>query len=121
MKYLYPKQVLHLYQQIIERTGGTLGLRDEGLLESADTSAPPASESSRFSEQRPAVGLKKHFFHAHDISLGLTEHPLLRFRECNERNLGGHLYIMNARRFFIELRHVSPNSPSTSSESRSFI
>lgn len=35
MKYLYPKQILHLYQQIIERTGGTLGLRDEGLLESA--------------------------------------------------------------------------------------
>ena len=35
MKYLYPKQVLYLYQQIIQRSGGTLGLRDEGLLESA--------------------------------------------------------------------------------------
>lgn len=35
MKYLYPKQVLYLYQQIIQQTGGTLGLRDEGLLESA--------------------------------------------------------------------------------------
>ena len=35
MKYLYPKQVLYLYQQVIQRSGGTLGLRDEGLLESA--------------------------------------------------------------------------------------
>ena len=35
MKYLYPKQVLYLYQHIIQRTGGTLGLQDEGLLESA--------------------------------------------------------------------------------------
>lgn len=35
MKYLHPKQVLYLYQEIVKRTGGTLGLRDEGLLESA--------------------------------------------------------------------------------------
>ena len=35
MKYLYPKQVLYLYQRIIQQTGGTMGLRDEGLLESA--------------------------------------------------------------------------------------
>ena len=35
MKYLYPKQVLYLYQQIIHASGGTMGLRDEGLLESA--------------------------------------------------------------------------------------
>ena len=35
MKYLYPKQILYLYQRIIEQTGGTIGLRDEGLLESA--------------------------------------------------------------------------------------
>ena len=35
MKYLYPKQVLYLYQQIIRQSGGTIGLRDEGLLESA--------------------------------------------------------------------------------------
>ena len=35
MKYLYPKQVLYLYQQIIQQTGGTVGLRNEGLLESA--------------------------------------------------------------------------------------
>lgn len=35
MKYLYPKQVLYLYQQIIQQSGGTVGLRDEGLLESA--------------------------------------------------------------------------------------
>ena len=35
MKYLYPKQVLYLYQQIIQQTGGTMGLRDEGVLESA--------------------------------------------------------------------------------------
>ena len=35
MKYLYPKQVLYLYQQIIRQSGGTVGLRDQGLLESA--------------------------------------------------------------------------------------
>ena len=35
MKYLYPKQLLYLYQQIIQQSGGTIGLRDEGLLESA--------------------------------------------------------------------------------------
>ncbi len=35
MKYLYPKQVRYLYQQIIQQSGGTVGLRDEGLLESA--------------------------------------------------------------------------------------
>jgi death-on-curing protein len=35
VKYLYPKQVLYLYQQIIQQSGGTIGLRDEGLLESA--------------------------------------------------------------------------------------
>ncbi len=35
MRYLYPKQILYLYQQIIERTGGKADLRDQGLLESA--------------------------------------------------------------------------------------
>ena len=35
MKYLYPKQVLYLYQRIIQQAGGMIGLRDEGLLESA--------------------------------------------------------------------------------------
>jgi len=35
VKYLYPKQVLYLYQEIITRSGGTVGLRDQGLLESA--------------------------------------------------------------------------------------
>ena len=35
MKYLFPRQVLYLYQQIIAQSGGTIGLRDEGLLESA--------------------------------------------------------------------------------------
>lgn len=35
MKYLHPKQVLYLYQQILQQTGGTVGLRDAGLLESA--------------------------------------------------------------------------------------
>ena len=35
MKDLYHKQVLYLYQQIIQQSGGTVGLRDEGLLESA--------------------------------------------------------------------------------------
>ncbi|MBI3319882.1 MAG: type II toxin-antitoxin system death-on-curing family toxin [Candidatus Omnitrophica bacterium] len=35
MKYLYPKQILYLYQQLIQRTGGTVGLRDQGLLEAA--------------------------------------------------------------------------------------
>ena len=35
MIYLYPKQILYLYQQIIEQTGGTAGLRDEKSLGSA--------------------------------------------------------------------------------------
>lgn len=35
MKYLYPKQLIYLAEQIIQQSGGTLGLRDEGLLESA--------------------------------------------------------------------------------------
>ena len=35
MKYLYPKQVLYLHDQIIQRSGGLAGLRDPGLLESA--------------------------------------------------------------------------------------
>ena len=35
MKYLYPKQVLYLYRQLIQQSGGSVGLRDEGLLESA--------------------------------------------------------------------------------------
>lgn len=35
MNYLYSKQVLSLYQQIIHQSGGTAGLRDEGGLESA--------------------------------------------------------------------------------------
>ena len=35
MRYLYPKQVLYLHQEIIERSGGSAGVRDQGLLESA--------------------------------------------------------------------------------------
>ena len=35
MNYLYPKQILYLYRQIVEQSGGTVGLRDEGLLDSA--------------------------------------------------------------------------------------
>lgn len=35
MKYLHYKQTLFLYQKIMEASGGTVGLRDEGLLRSA--------------------------------------------------------------------------------------
>lgn len=35
MNYLYPKQLLYLYRQVMERTGGSVGVRDQGLLESA--------------------------------------------------------------------------------------
>lgn len=35
MKYLYPKQVLYLHEQIIQLSGGLDGLRDLKLLESA--------------------------------------------------------------------------------------
>jgi len=35
VNYLYPKQVLYLYQQIIAQSGSSPGVRDEGLLESA--------------------------------------------------------------------------------------
>ena len=46
MKYLYPKQVLYLYQQLIQQSGGRVGLRDEGVLESA-VYRPQASFGSR--------------------------------------------------------------------------
>ena len=39
MKILTKRQILLLHEQLIEETGGTHGLRDEGLLESA-LSAP---------------------------------------------------------------------------------
>ena len=35
MRYLYPKQVVYLHQEIVERSGGSSGVRDQGLLESA--------------------------------------------------------------------------------------
>ena len=35
MKIITKKQILLLHDQIISETGGTRGLRDEGLLESA--------------------------------------------------------------------------------------
>lgn len=35
MIYLYPKQVLYLYQQLVAQSGGSGGVRDQGLLESA--------------------------------------------------------------------------------------
>ncbi len=46
MNYLYPKQVIYLYQQIIQQTGGTIALRDAGLLESA-ICRPQASFAGR--------------------------------------------------------------------------
>jgi death-on-curing protein len=35
VRYLYPKQILYLHQEIMERSEGSAGVRDEGLLESA--------------------------------------------------------------------------------------
>lgn len=35
MKYLYPKQVLYLYKELSRQLGGSVGIRDQGLLESA--------------------------------------------------------------------------------------
>lgn len=35
MRYLYPKQILYLHQEIMERSEGSAGVRDQGLLESA--------------------------------------------------------------------------------------
>ena len=35
MRYLYPKQIFYLHKQIIFLTGGSHGVRDKGLLESA--------------------------------------------------------------------------------------
>jgi len=35
VKYLYPRQILYLHDRILEASGGSPGLRDEGLLESA--------------------------------------------------------------------------------------
>lgn len=35
MRYLYPKQILYLHEQIMAVSGRSAGIRDEGLLESA--------------------------------------------------------------------------------------
>ena len=35
MKYLGIRQALWIYRRVVEETGGTLGIRDEGLLQSA--------------------------------------------------------------------------------------
>ena len=35
MTYLYPHQVLYLHKRVIEVSGGSQGVRDQGLLESA--------------------------------------------------------------------------------------
>ena len=35
MRYLYPKQILYLHEQIMAVSGGSAGVRDQGLLESA--------------------------------------------------------------------------------------
>ena len=35
MKYLYPNQILFLHSRVIESSGGSQGVRDMGLLESA--------------------------------------------------------------------------------------
>lgn len=35
MKYIYPRQVLYLHKQIIAATGGTAGVRDRTLVDSA--------------------------------------------------------------------------------------
>ena len=35
MKYLYPKTLIFLHQEVIALSGGAAGVRDEGLLESA--------------------------------------------------------------------------------------
>lgn len=35
MKYIYPKQVIYLHNEIVAASGGSVGLRDPGLLESA--------------------------------------------------------------------------------------
>ncbi len=35
MRYLYPNQVIFLHKQIIAATGGSRGIREKGLLESA--------------------------------------------------------------------------------------
>ena len=42
MKYLSPQQVLAIHDQLVKRFGGSLGLRDVGLLESA-VARPQAS------------------------------------------------------------------------------
>jgi len=35
MKYLYPKQIIYLHKEVISVSGGSQGVRDSGLLESA--------------------------------------------------------------------------------------
>lgn len=35
MRYLYPKQIIYLHKQVVSVSGGSHGVRDKGLLESA--------------------------------------------------------------------------------------
>ena len=49
MNGLHPTQVLYLYRRIIRQSGGTVGLRDEGLGDHrlAETAPPPVPETLR--------------------------------------------------------------------------
>lgn len=83
MKIISKKQVLMLHAQLIEETGGSLGLRDDGLLESA-LSAPFQSFSG--DDMFPSVQQK-----AARLAYGLIKnHP---FVDGNKR-IGAHAMLV---------------------------
>jgi prophage maintenance system killer protein len=55
MNYLTPEQVLFIHSRLAAETGGSHGVRDQGLLESAVARLPPsmARNSIRTCSQRP--------------------------------------------------------------------
>ena len=92
MNYLYPKQVLYHYQHIIQQSGGTIGLRDESLRESAvyrpqasfggqdlypDLFSKAAALGHSIISNRPFVdGNKRVGFEAMRLTLRLNGHDL---------------------------------------------
>ena len=83
MKILTKKQVLMLHDQLVEETGGSAGLRDDGLLESA-LSAP--FQSFAGTDMFPSVQQK-----AARMAYGLIKnHP---FVDGNKR-IGAHVMLV---------------------------
>ena len=95
MKHLTKRQVLSLHEQLLEEFGGTAGIRDEGLLESA-----LASPFQTFGGQNlyPSVQAK-----AAQLGFGLVcNHP---FVDGNKR-IGAHVMLIFLALNGIELSYT---------------